>query len=401
MSDLFGNDDDANDGEGTRRRERRGSQRGSQSSAATPRRRRSIGSFLVMVLILGGLGAGGWFLVAKPLLEPDPAPTSMTDYPGPGQGEVTVAIPPGSTGSDIALVLKDAGVVATADAFTKAYNANSAAISIQPGSYKLEMQMKASDAVAALLDSSRRADSSITIGEGWRSSQIYQKVADVLGVPLADVEAAAHDYPAFGLDGPPNTNADVIDPMEGWFFPATYSTLPGDTPATVLKQMYDKMISTLDSMGVAPEDRLRVLTVASIAQGEVALDDDFGKVARVIINRQLPGNDHASKIGMDSTISYAMNLSAQDIDHTIDHPYNTRTRVGLPPSPISSPSLPALQGAAAPPEGTWGYFVTIDMCSGETIFADTLDEFRVYQAQYREWNERYVAGGKVCPVPAG
>ena len=401
MSDLFGNDDDANDGEGTRRRERRGSQRGSQSSAATPRRRRSIGSFLVMVLILGGLGAGGWFLVAKPLLEPDPAPTSMTDYPGPGQGEVTVAIPPGSTGSDIALVLKDAGVVATADAFTKAYNANSAAVSIQPGSYKLEMEMKASDAVAALLDSSRRADSKITVVEGWRASQIYQKVADVLGVPLADVEAAAHDYPAFGLDGPPNTNPDVIDPMEGWFFPATYVALPSDTPATVLKQMYDKMISTLDSAGVAPENRLDVLTVASIAQIEVHNDDEFGMVARVIANRLLPGNEHASRLGMDSTIAYAMNLPADQIDHSVDHPYNTRTRTGYPPSPISSPGLPAIQGAASAPEGDWQYFIAVDLCSNVTQFTQTLPEHQALQADSREWFAKYEAGGKVCPVPEG
>ena len=401
MSDLFGNDDYASEGEPARRRDRRSSQRSPQTSSTQPRRRRSIGSFLVMVLILGGLGAGGYFLVAKPLLEPDPTPSSLTDYPGPGQGEVTVAILPGSSGADIALALKDAGVVATADAFTKAYNANSAAVGIQPGSYKLELEMKASDAVAALLDSARRSDSSITVGEGWRTSQVYQKVADVLGVPVTDVETAAHDYAAFGLDGPPNTNPDAIDPMEGWFFPATYSTLPGDTPASVLKQMYDKTITSLDSLGVSPENRLSVLTVASIAQGEVTLDEDFGKVARVIINRQLPGNDHGNRIGMDSTISYAMNKSAQDIDHTVDHPYNTRIRTGLPPSPIGAPGLPAIEGAAMPVDGTWEYFVALDMCTGETVFTESRAEFETYRAQFREWWAKYEAGGKVCPVPEG
>ncbi|WP_454300732.1 endolytic transglycosylase MltG [Salana multivorans] len=199
-------------------------------------------SFVAMIAIFAGLAVVA-FLVVRPLFSSGDPQANVSDFPGPGTNEVLVVIPEGATGNEIGLLLKDQGVVATTEAFSHAYSANSAATSIQPGTYRLMQQMAAKDAVAALLDPDNRADVRVTIPEGYRSDQIYQRVADDLGISYDDAYAAAHDYAALGLDGPPNTNEGVIDPMEGWFYPSTYSVPPDGKATDLFKQMYDRTIA--------------------------------------------------------------------------------------------------------------------------------------------------------------
>ncbi|GMA31358.1 endolytic transglycosylase MltG [Litorihabitans aurantiacus] len=375
MTDLFGDEKAPAPGESQEGRRAR------RAPAPRPgggnRRRRSLASFLVMVVILGGLTILA-VRVIPPLFESvaDPSP-SQTDYPGPGQGSVVVDIPEGSSGAAIGQILQQAGVVATVDAFTSAHTANANANSIQPGAYDLPMEMRASDAVNALLDPNRRADTRITIPEGWRSDQVYQRIAESLGVELSEVEAAAQDYAALGLEGPPNTNPEALDPMEGFLYPSTYVVPPGGGPADLLKQMYDRSIAELDALAVAPEDRLRVLTEASIAAREVPAES-YGQVTRVIENRLLPENvGDFPTLGMDSTLRYSwdrQNPGVQlpgDEHNTNPDPYNTRLNPGLPPSPIGAVDNVAMAAAVDPEEGPWLYFVTVNLCSEETKFTDS------------------------------
>lgn len=407
MTDLFG-DEPGTQGDGARA----GDGPGRDTQVLPPRkpnerrpqnRRRSWASFLVMVVILGGLT----YLAARvipPLFDTADAPTaSITDFPGPGQGEIVVEIPDGATGIQIGQILQAAGIVATVDAFTTAHSANANATSIQPGAYNLPQEMKASDAVQALLDPNRRADTRITIPEGWRSDQIYQRIADSLGVPLADVEAAAHDYAALGLEGPPNTNPASLDPMEGWFYPETYTVAPGQGAPDVLKQMYDRTIAELDAQGVPAEDRLRVLTIGSIAMREVNQVADYGKVSRVIENRLLPENlGQHPWLGMDSTLRYSwdrQNPGVQldpNLHNTSDDPYNTRRFPGLPPSPIGAVDAAAMSGAMYPEEGPWVWFVTLDLCTGVTEFTDDQATFNSLRATFQEWYAEWTANGQQC-----
>lgn len=404
MTDLFGDEPETGGADGTspRRSRDRGGKRAPAGGSGPTRRRRSIASFLVMLVILGGLTFLG-ARVIPPLFESvEPAPAVVTDFPGPGQGEIVVEIPAGSTGAQIGSILQQAGIVATADAFSTAHAANAQATSIQPGSYKLPLQMKASDAVNALLDPNRRADTRVTIPEGWRSDQIYQRIADNLDLPLADVEAAAHDYAAFGLEGPPNGNAEAIDPMEGFFYPSTYVLAPGQGAAELLKQMYDRTIAELDALGVATEDRVEVLTLGSIAMGEVK-SPDYGKVTRVIENRLMPENvGDFPTLGMDSTLRYAWDRTNPGVTlppnehNTNDSPYNTRLNPGLPPSPIGAVDNLAMGAGLAPEDGPWLYFVTVDLCTGETHFTDSTAEFSVIRAEFQAWYSDYVANGSTC-----
>lgn len=378
-----------------------------------PYRTSIIGVALAVVIVLG-LGVLVLSAVRPRLPEGGAnASTSVSevaalDYPGPGTGEVVVEIPPEASSAEMGQVLVESGVVLTVDGFEAAYGANADASLIQPGTYRLLGEMTSKDAVSALLDPARRQDLQLTIPSGYRTDQIYTRISDVLGVPLEEVQAASRDYAAMGLEGPPNTTEGVIDPLEGWLLAGTYTVARSSTPGEVLRQMYDATIAQLDALGVAPEDRQRILTIASIAKVEAYTDADVSRVARVVVNRLAEGSVTDGRLQMASPLTYAwemthapgeqMDASLHDTDPS---PYNTGLVAGLPPSPITAVDANLLQAALTPEEGPWLYFVTTDLCSGETFFTDSRDEFVVKQRETREWLERYRAGGSVCPVPEG
>jgi UPF0755 protein len=311
-------------------------------------------------------------------LRPEPAP----DYPGPGSGTVTVEILQGDNGGDIAQTLVDAGVVASTKAFVDAFNDNPGAVSIQPGSYDLVKEMKAADAVAALLDPANRAEVKLTVAEGLRASQVFERISSVTGLPLADVEAAARDTAAIGLP------AEAGGRIEGWLAPATYTVERDATPAEILGQMVAQTVRVLDERSVPADRRQQALIKASIVEKEVNNPDDYGKVARVIENRLAPNSPTSGTLGMDSTLAYGLDKSGLDLSRTdleSNHPYNTRVHAGLPPGPIGSPGIPAIEAVLAPPAGDWVYFVTVNPDTGETRFTASYEEHLANQALYREW----------------
>jgi UPF0755 protein len=58
---------------------------------------------------------------------------------------------------------------------------------------------------------------------------------------------------------------------------------------------------------------------------------------------------------------------------------------GLPVGPISNPGDLALDAAVKPADGTWRYFVTVNLDSGETTFSTTFAEHEVAVAQWQAW----------------
>jgi UPF0755 protein len=126
----------------------------------------------------------------------------------------------------------------------------------------------------------------------------------------------------------------------------------------------------------------QAVTIASIVQAEAASKADMGKVARVVFNRL----ERGMPLQMDSTINYALNrstLKTNAADTRIDSPYNTYTRMGLPPTPIDSPGEDAMRAAISPTPGDWLYFVTVK--PGDTRFTA---DFAEHQRNVAEFNAR-------------
>lgn len=345
-----------------------------------PRRRgmRTLVTLLVGLAVVAAALVIAWPMVSR-LVDGGPA---AEDFPGPGSGEVIVEIPSGATGGDIGTILVESNVVASRQAFFESFNANPNAASIQAGSYRLKEEMKAADAVTALLDPLNRAEVTITVPEGFTAAQVYARIENAMGIPLADVQAAAADPAAIGLPAEAGGNP------EGWLSPLTYSFAPTATAVDVLSTMVQRTVGDLDALGVPAEQRQVVLTKASIVERE-GLPQYFGQVARVIENRLMdPSADVGGRLQMDSTVLYGLGQvggvpTQEQLD--TDTPFNTYLHPGLPPSPIGSPSRAAIEAVVNPPAGDWLYFVTVNLSTGETKFASTLAEHLRNVEEFRQW----------------
>jgi UPF0755 protein len=344
-------------------------------------RRRRTGLVLVLVIaLLGGTGFVVWSVFGD-LFTGSGDTASVSDYPGPGSGEAQVTVAAGDSGQAIGAKLVEAGVVATAGAFTDAYGANAQATSIQPGTYSLKQQMTAADAVNALLDQANRVSSRVTIPEGYTAEQIYQRIYEVTTIPVDDLTAAAADPTALGVPV-------AVDNIEGWLYPATYEFEPGSTATQVLSEMVAKTVQELTTAGVATDQMETVLIKASIVEREGKLDEDRPKIARAIENRLADG----MLLQIDAVVAYGLGVSGTELTNADTsgaqppyNPYNTYKVAGLPPTPIASPGTASVDAVLNPAEGTWKFWVTVNLDTGETKFATTYDEHQQYVDELRAW----------------
>lgn len=335
------------------------------------RRAQRIRAFIIVLLILGLLGGAVWS--AFHFLGNDSGQSeAVVDYPGPGEGSVEVTVDPGDAGTAIGQKLVDAGVVKSVEAFVAAFTANQAATSIRPGTYSLKLRMSAAGAVAALLDDANRSENTVTITPGQTVSQVTARIMEVTGADEKAMEAAISDRAAIGL--PDEANGT----LEGWLAPGAYEVGSADTPTTLLKQMVAARVAQLDALQVPAGQRETVLIKASILEREVNVDEYLPKVARVIENRLADtAGETRGMLQMDSTVLYGVGKTggiptAEDLKK--DTPYNTYIHAGLPPTPISQPDEAAIKAVLNPADGDWLYFVTVNLDTGETLFAVTHDE---------------------------
>lgn len=355
------------------------------------RRRRWIVPTVVTVVILALLAAGGavvWTAFG-PQIEKVLGLGEPDDYEGQGSGEALVTIKPDDIGEDVARALHEAGVTRTFDAFYDLLLSKREQPVFQPGTYRLKKRMSAAAALDALLDPANRLSHRIVIPEGTREADILRLAAEATEIPLDELEKAAADVSSFGLPSQATT-------LEGFLFPASYSFDPGVTAHEVLAKMVDRAKEALDDVGVPADQRWRVVTLASIVQAEAGPNpDDLGKIARVFQNRL----DQGIPLESDATIHYGLGehdsiwiTSAQYNDAS--NPYNTYVHHGLTPAPIGNPGEAALAAALHPTPGSWLFFVTVDLKTGETVFSTTTAEQDAAAERLQEWcrdpaNEKY------------
>jgi len=128
--------------------------------------------------------------------------------------------------------------------------------------------------------------------------------------------------------------------------------------------------------------------VASIVEREVNWSDYYGQVARVIENRLTDNTEVVGRLQMDSTVLYGVGKTGgvpTQADLAADNPYNTYIYAGLPPGPISNPSVEVIKASFDPPAGDWLYFVTVNLETGETKFSNNLNDHNSYVQELRNW----------------
>jgi UPF0755 protein len=371
---------------GRHRHRRSAARRGNAGGAGRPPRRRgrSLLALLLTLVLLGALGAGGWYGYTK-VKDFFVAP----DYNSAGTGQVSVQVKNGQSATEIAQTLYQGGVVKSAKAFVDAAKADPRGDQIQPGLYQLRQKMRAKDALALMLGSDSKLVNKVTIREGLTVKATFQALSDATKIPVDQFEAAAKDPVALGVpdfwfnrsDGKPAQRT-----VEGFLFPDTYQFDPGVTAQQILTKMVanflkvaaaNNVVATAQAKQVMP---FEALVTASLVQAETGVPADMPKVARVVYNR-LDHKPAAMALEFDSTTNYWRELHGQERKHNLttpeltdpNNPYRTYGVNGLPPGPIGNPGKDAMLAALNPTPGPWLYFVRIDK-AGNSAFADNLPE---------------------------
>lgn len=157
---------------------------------------------------------------------------------------------------------------------------------------------------------------------------------------------------------------------------------------------YHKQFWTADRLAKAKKFDLtpsEVYTVASIVQKETAKVDEMPRVAGVYLNRLSRG----IKLDADPTVIYAKKKSENNFEQQIkqvlyvhleiDNPYNTYRYASLPPGPIATPDLVAINAVLNPEMHDYLYFVADVQNFGYHKFAKTLTQHNRNAAEYRRW----------------
>lgn len=360
----------------------------------TTSKRRTRGTAVLVTSILLIIGLIAWIAVMRNGTD--------ADFDGTGNGEEQVVeIPEGSNISSLGPELEERGIVASNGAFQTAAANNADSDNIQPGFYRLEGEMSAESAVAALLDPTKRVTPlqvyggatlmDVNVVGGQRRLGILSMIqqvscgdevkpgcitAEELHRVAADADPASLGVPEWALDVV-GARAGDAKRLEGLIVPGEYIVDPGASAETVLTDLITRsakqyeatdIVSRAKSVGLTPYE---LVVAASLVERE-APAGEFDKVARVILNRL----NEPMRLEFDSTVNYGLpsvEVATSREDRERVTPWNTYAMDGLPQTPIASPSLEAIEAMERPAEGDWLFFVTIDK-DGTTVFNRTFDK---------------------------
>jgi len=242
---------------------------------------------------------------------------------------------------------------------------------VAPGSHRMTLKISARQALDQLLDPDR-IPNLIRVAEGaWKSE--VEKAFITFGFTKQEVSKA---FSSLKLP-------QGFSKSEGLIFPAQYSFPQGTSAQVAAQSMIDRFSEDPYGRKLLQGNKdfsaQQLLTIASIVQAE-STNEDFSKVARVIYNRLKIG----MPLQMDSTVHYIMQARGDIFlsrkSTTLNSPYNTYKKFGLPPGPISSPSSDAIKATLEPIQGDWLYFITV--APGDTRFTASFDEFSSWKVEY-------------------
>ena len=297
----------------------------------------------------------------------------------PGGAEQSFKVQEGEPVETLAARLKQAGLIRDAGALRDYLVYTGLDISVQAGQYKVSPAMSIVD-VAHLMQDATPSDVTFVVWPGWRTEEIAESL------PTSGLDITPYDFVAAA--GSPHPGYDFLSgesSAEGFMYPDSY-ILPRTT--TVNELIY-AMIRNF-SLHLTPDvsqgfsnqglSVYQAVTLASIVQRETMHASEGPLIASVYLNRLRNG----MKLDADPTVQYALGYNALQrtwwtnpltaLDLQAPSNYNTYMVDGLPPTPISNPSLDALKAVAQPEASPYFYFSARCDGSGLHQFAKTFED---------------------------
>ncbi|OFA07652.1 endolytic transglycosylase MltG [Duganella phyllosphaerae] len=322
---------------------------------------------IITLCILVALTAGGYFIYwqQSPILTGDTAPIDFTIVPGSGAH---------AAGQQIA----EAGVPIQPLLFNLLARGTGKSSRIKAGSYELKPGTTPTQLINQLARG-EFAQEQLTIIEGWSFRQM---------------RAAIDAHPGLKHDTITLSDTELMKAIgsgyerpEGLFFPDTYLFAKGSSELQIYRQAHAMMIKRLDAAwakrdaGLPYKTPYEALTMASIVEKETGQKSERNMIAAVFVNRLRLG----MMLQTDPTVIYGMGLkyegNIRKRDLETDTPFNTYTRTGLPPTPISLPGVESLAAAMAPAKSSALYFVARG--NGTSKFSDNLPDHNRAVNQYQ------------------
>jgi UPF0755 protein len=293
---------------------------------------------------------------------------------GPAPRNISVIVPEGATVADAAVLLKQAGVVRSADAFLTRTKVFGRGRSIKAGEFLIP-KGASNSAIFSILQGGKTLTRLVTIPEGMPSILVHERLM-------------ANDQ----LTG------DVAVPPEGSVLPDSYAFDKGESRAVVLKRMQDAMTRALDKLwaerapNTVAKSPKEAIILASIVEKETGVPGERPMVAGVYGNRLKSG----MMLQADPTIIYPI-TKGKPLGRRIKkseiaavNGYNTYAMTGLPKGPIANPGRLSILAVLHPADTNALYFVADG--KGGHIFADTLEQ---HNQNVRKWFEIRRARGEI------
>ena len=363
----------------------RRAQEGRQSAPArhpqshhTRRRRRNpvlgLGGYLLFVLLASAILAGvGWML--------------GSDFCAFNRGameKATVEVTAEDSVSTVAEKLHDAGLIKYKWFFKFYAGISHADRKIGIGTYELNTEMDYRALILGMHNSSGNLTAetvTVTIPEGYTVMQTIRLLAEK-GVNteenlLEAAKTANYDYSFID-----NSSEDVTR-LEGYLFPDTYEFYVGMQASSAINKMLDNfnrkitedMQARLDELGMSLGE---IVNAASLIEKEAANDSERPVIASVIYNRL----NYDMPLGIDAAVLYPYpeHEGAPTAEMLAkDDPYNTRIKLGLPPTPISNPGIASIN-AALWPDATDYFYYALDTATGTHQFFTNETDFNNFVA---------------------
>ncbi len=311
------------------------------------------------------------------------AVAGFNDMMGAGRQNVsvTVEIPKDATLAQVAQILHQAGAVQDLSFFRLYASMTNAPQKFGGGSYQITTGMDYLALINSIQSSKNRVDTvKVTFTEGMNAPEIAAKLESSGVCPakdaLAVIQGAKLDEDFSMLREIANGSQRYYR-LEGYLFPDTYEFFKNEDPEQAVRKLVSncnakltKQIREKAADGGMTLDQ--TLTLASMIQAEAADKEDMYRVSSVFHNRLKSKNPVFKKLESDPTTYYPyrkQSLVPENIRSTYKSRYDTYTAEGLPPGPICSPGLDAIDAALNPASTQYYYFC--HSADGKAYYAAT------------------------------
>lgn len=280
----------------------------------------------------------------------------------------TFNVMPGTHLRSLSVMLEREGVIGNAPVFWLLGRVLGKGAALKAGVYTLDKPLTPL-ALYGMIERGEVSQAVVQFIEGWNWREVRAALA---AQPLLKHESAGmSDAELLQAIG-----AEESHP-EGLLFPDTYSFAPHSSDLNVLRHAYrmqrEKLMAAWETRapGLPYRTPYDALIMASIVEKETGAASERPQIAGVFINRLRLG----MRLQTDPTVIYGLGERfdgrLRRVDLQTDTPYNTYTRIGLPPTPIAMPSEAAIQAALNPATTDALYFVSRN--DGTHVFSSNLD----------------------------